>query len=95
VALDAQLPQGQGLRKRPRPQVMLLLVLIAAAFPVRFAGVGGHTVSLFDLAVFITLVPLMAYATRFHRLHRPPTGVMVGITVPVTYRRRVRRDGAA
>jgi O-antigen ligase len=82
VWLDVKPPQREGLSNRPRKQVALCLLLIAAAFPLRFIIGGGRTGSVFDLAVLAMLIPLLAYAVRFHRLYLPPSGVVVGITIP-------------
>lgn len=76
-------PQQQDRWRRRLAQIGLSLLVASAAFPIRFDVPGGHTASLFDLAV-VACVALLALMESIRRtITYPPRRILLAILIPV------------
>lgn len=76
-------PPRQGKWRRRLAQIGLSLLVASAAFPIRFEVPGGHTASLFDLAVVacVALLALMGVVRKTNIY--PPRRIMLAMLIPM------------
>jgi len=82
LGLDVVPSSRQGKWQRRLSQIGLALLVASAAFPIRFDVPGGHTGSLFDLAVVVCVPLALNGVVRKTNIY-PPRRIMLAMLIPM------------